>query len=68
MYNKIKDIKHDIGNLQKRRDHFDEKYETSRFEEMIMMDDKFNQHDHILKELLEEDRKRLEDEKKRKLQ
>ena len=55
MYEKLKEIKNDVMCLEKRRDYFDEKYETSRFDEMIAMDEKFNQHDEIMKNLLEED-------------
>ena len=59
-YNKIKQIKDEIKALQKRRDFFDEKYETSRFDDMITMDENTNFHDNILKQMLEDDRKKLE--------
>lgn len=64
-YDKIRDIKNEIQALQKRRDYFDEKYETSRFDEMITMDESSNYHDGILKDLLEEDRRKLEEERRR---
>ncbi len=51
-YGKIKDLKDEIMSLTKKRDHYDEKYETSRFEEMIAMDDKSNRLDEMMKSLL----------------
>lgn len=46
--------------LQRKRDRFDELYETSRFEEMIEFDADGSHHEQKLKELLEADRKEYE--------
>lgn len=51
--------------LKKRRDFFDEKYETSRFDDMIALDEGSNYHDGILRDLLEEDKRKLDEEKRR---
>ena len=44
-YKKIKDIEDEMKELKKKRDHYDEKYETTRFEEMIAMDGPSTRHD-----------------------
>jgi hypothetical protein len=60
----LKDIADSIRGLAQRRDFYDEKYETSRFESMIALDDYDNHHDQLLKNLLEKDRTALEEERR----
>lgn len=60
----LKDIDDSIKTLSQRRDFYDEKYETSRFESMIALDDYDNHHDQLLKNLLEKDKTALEEERK----
>lgn len=60
----LKDLDDSIKALAQRRDFYDEKYETSRFEQMVALDDYDNRHDQLLKNLLEGDKTSLEEERR----
>lgn len=54
-FDQIKDINDEIALYRQKRDKYDEKYETTRFWEMMTMDNYDNNHDEKLKNLLLED-------------
>ena len=51
-YEDIKNIEDELARLRQRRDFYDEKYETRRFEEMVRMEDTDEQHQAMLKKML----------------
>lgn len=59
-FDQIKDINDEIALYRQKRDKYDEKYETTRFWEMMTMDNYDNNHDEKLKNLLLEDQQQLE--------
>ena len=64
-FEKVKDTKDEIALLREKRDKFDEKYETRRFEAMLEMTDYDNRHDELLRGWLVQDKAALEEERRR---